>query len=180
MSTPRGEELNLNRAFGLPLWRKVSLQWDSLFEDGCWGLGQTNSPSSARHGDGPAYIRIWATQPKRLVFWDDAPSPTIFHELVHKIHGYGEVDEGHPNFFHTFKLLPNTGYRIMPPRREANVSFTMSSASITCWSALGAMRLELSPSEFYDCCVDNSSVQKKTKKICAVKGDNLVYKVDSY
>ena len=36
-----------------------------------WDLGRTNSPTSARRGLGN--IRIWATPPKRLVFWDDAP-----------------------------------------------------------------------------------------------------------
>jgi len=36
----------------------------------CWDLGRTNSPTSAKHGDGLRYIRIWATQLRRLVFWD--------------------------------------------------------------------------------------------------------------
>ena len=58
----------------------------------CWDLGQTNSPTSARRGDGLGFIRIWATPPNsgdglgfiriwatppnRLVFWDGAPSPS--------------------------------------------------------------------------------------------------------
>ena len=42
----------------------------------CWDLGRTNSSTSARRGDGLGNIRIWATPPKRLVFWDGAPSPT--------------------------------------------------------------------------------------------------------
>jgi len=33
-------------------------------------LGRTNNLTSARRGDGLRYIRIWATSPKRLVFWD--------------------------------------------------------------------------------------------------------------
>ena len=37
-------------------------------------MGRTNSPTSAKRGDGLRNIRIWATPPKRLVFWDDAPS----------------------------------------------------------------------------------------------------------
>ena len=41
----------------------------------CWDLGRTNSPRSARRGDGLGFIRIWATPPKRLVFWDGAPIP---------------------------------------------------------------------------------------------------------
>ena len=44
-------------------------------ERGCWDLGRTHSPTSTKYGDGLAYIRIWATPPKRLVFWDGAPSP---------------------------------------------------------------------------------------------------------
>ena len=35
---------------------------------------QTNSPTLARHEDGLEYIRILATPPIRLVFWDGAPS----------------------------------------------------------------------------------------------------------
>ena len=42
----------------------------------CWDLGRTNSHTSARRGDGLGFIRIWATLPKRLVFWDGAPSPS--------------------------------------------------------------------------------------------------------
>ena len=42
----------------------------------CWDLGRTNSPTSARRGDGLGYIRIWVTPAKRLVFWDGAPSPS--------------------------------------------------------------------------------------------------------
>ena len=36
---------------------------------------QTNSPTLARQGDGLRFIRIWVTPPRRLVFWDGAPSP---------------------------------------------------------------------------------------------------------
>ena len=36
---------------------------------------QTNSLTLARQGNGLEYIRIWATPPRRLVFWDGAPSP---------------------------------------------------------------------------------------------------------
>ena len=56
----------------------MSLQGDSLFERGiCWDLGRTNGPTSARHGDGFGFIRIWATPPNRLVFWDGVLSPYI-------------------------------------------------------------------------------------------------------
>ena len=44
-------------------------------EGECWDLGQTNSPTSARHGDDLGFIRIWVTLPRRLVFWDGALSP---------------------------------------------------------------------------------------------------------
>ena len=43
----------------------------------CWDLGRINSPTSARRGDGLGFIRIWATPPNRLVFWDGAPSLSI-------------------------------------------------------------------------------------------------------
>jgi len=39
------------------------------------GFMRPNSPTSARHGDGLGYIRIWVTPSRRLVFWDDATSP---------------------------------------------------------------------------------------------------------
>ena len=39
-------------------------------------MDRTNSPTSARRDDGHRYIRIWATPPRRLVFWDGAPSST--------------------------------------------------------------------------------------------------------
>ena len=45
-------------------------------EGDCWDLGRTNSPTSARRGDGLGYIKIWATPPDRLVFWDGALSPS--------------------------------------------------------------------------------------------------------
>ena len=52
-----------------------------MFEGDCLDLGRTNSPTSARHGDGLVYITIWATPPRRLVFWDGAPSPYRNHLL---------------------------------------------------------------------------------------------------
>ena len=45
----------------------------------CWDLGRTNSPTSARRGDGLENIKIWATPPKKLVFWDGAPSPSSYN-----------------------------------------------------------------------------------------------------
>jgi len=39
----------------------------------CWDLGHTNSSTSARHGNGLGFIRIWATPPNGLVFWNGAP-----------------------------------------------------------------------------------------------------------
>ena len=42
----------------------------------CWDLGRTNSLTSARRGNGLGYIRISVTPPRRLVFWDGAPSPS--------------------------------------------------------------------------------------------------------
>ena len=41
------------------------------------GLGRTNSPTSARRGNGLGLIGIWATPPIRLVFWDGAPTPSF-------------------------------------------------------------------------------------------------------
>ena len=38
-------------------------------------MGRTNSLTSAKLGDGLGFIRIWATLPRRLVFWDGAPIP---------------------------------------------------------------------------------------------------------
>ena len=52
---------------------KMSLRGDSLFEGGCWNLRSNKCPTLARHRDGLGFIRIWAT-PKKLVFWDGAPS----------------------------------------------------------------------------------------------------------
>ena len=43
-------------------------------EGDCWNLGRINNSTSARHGYGLGYIRIWATPSRRLVFWDGAPS----------------------------------------------------------------------------------------------------------
>ena len=51
-------------------------QKSDMKEKYCWDLGQTKSPTLARHGDGLKFIRIWATPPNRLVFWDGAPSPS--------------------------------------------------------------------------------------------------------
>ena len=75
----------------------------------CWDLGRTNSPTSARHGDGIGYIRIWATPPRKLVFWDGAPShqhltPAIYLWdlwLIHR-HILGHVDphSNAPFLFH--------------------------------------------------------------------------------
>ena len=57
------------------------LQGDSFIREGdCWDLGRTNSPTSARHRDGVGFIRICATLPKRLVFWDGAPSPYKWYQ----------------------------------------------------------------------------------------------------
>ena len=33
---------------------------------------RTNSPTSVRLGDGIGYISVWATPPRKLVFWDGA------------------------------------------------------------------------------------------------------------
>jgi len=54
---------------------KMSLQGLFVQEEDCWDLCRTNSPTSARHEDGLGFIRIWATPPRRLVFWDGVPSP---------------------------------------------------------------------------------------------------------
>jgi len=37
-------------------------------EGDCWDLGRTNSLTSARHGDGLEFIKIWATPSRKLVF----------------------------------------------------------------------------------------------------------------
>ena len=44
------------------------------------GFVRTNCPTSAKHGDGLGYIRIWATPPRRLVFWDGAPNPYKWYQ----------------------------------------------------------------------------------------------------
>jgi len=44
------------------------------------GFVRTNSPTSARHGDSLGYIRIWTTPPRRLVFWNGAPSPYKWYQ----------------------------------------------------------------------------------------------------
>ena len=43
----------------------------------CWDLGRTNSPTLTRRGDDLRYRRIWATPPRRLVFWNGTSSPSI-------------------------------------------------------------------------------------------------------
>ena len=48
----------------------------------CWDLGRTNSPISARRGDGLEFIRIWATPPNRLVFWDGTRVLQLVSERV--------------------------------------------------------------------------------------------------
>ena len=53
----------------------MSLQGTLCSRGGCWDLDRTSSPKSARHADDLRFIRIWATPPNRLVFWDRAPSP---------------------------------------------------------------------------------------------------------
>ena len=56
-------------------------------------MGRTNSPTSARRGDGLGYIRIWATPPNRLVFWDGAPSTSSSSSFVEiGVGGEGEVE----------------------------------------------------------------------------------------
>jgi len=45
---------------------------------------RTNSLTSARHGDGFGYIRIWATPPRKLVFLDGASSPYKWYQSCHK------------------------------------------------------------------------------------------------
>ena len=37
----------------------------------------TNNLTWAKRGDGLGYIKIWATIPRRLVFWDGVPSLSI-------------------------------------------------------------------------------------------------------
>ena len=39
------------------------------------GFMRTNSLTSVRHENGLGYIRIWATPPRRLGFWDGVPNP---------------------------------------------------------------------------------------------------------
>ena len=69
---PRSEELDLDGAFDLHTISDVKIVElaGRLFVRGgdCWDLDRTNSPTSARRGDGLENIRIWATPPKRLVF----------------------------------------------------------------------------------------------------------------
>jgi len=41
---------------------------------------QTNSPTLARQGDFLGYIKIWDIPPRRLIFWDGAPSPYKWYQ----------------------------------------------------------------------------------------------------
>ena len=43
-------------------------------------FGQTNSTTSARHGDGLGFIRIWATPSNRQDFWDGTQSPYKWYQ----------------------------------------------------------------------------------------------------
>ena len=67
--------------YNVPVIICVMLLFYGFRRMACWDLGRTNSPTSARRGDGLGHIRIWATPPKRLVFWDGAPSPSMVSEL---------------------------------------------------------------------------------------------------
>jgi len=42
---------------------------------------RTNSPTSVRLGDDLEYISVWVTPPKRLTFWDGAPSVIVRTEI---------------------------------------------------------------------------------------------------
>ena len=69
----------------------VELAGETLCSRGdCWDLGRTNSPTSARRGDGLEFIRIWATPPIRLVFWDGAPSPSTSNREKRKLRWRGK------------------------------------------------------------------------------------------
>jgi len=57
-------------SFLLKFQSRNEVQWCSV-----GNLGQTNSPTLARHEDDLGFIRIWATLSNRLIFWDGAPSP---------------------------------------------------------------------------------------------------------
>ena len=46
------------------------------------GFRSNKCLTSARRGDGLGYISIWATPPRRLVFWDGAPGPSIGDIIV--------------------------------------------------------------------------------------------------
>ena len=79
----------------------VELTGETFCSSGdCWDLDRTNNPTSARHGDGLGYIRIWATPPKRLVFWDGASSPTdwstnvLLYSLEKKNRFFGYLCKG--------------------------------------------------------------------------------------
>jgi len=47
------------------------------------GFVRTNSPTSARHENGPGYIKIWATPPRRLIGAELAPE-CVFYEISEK------------------------------------------------------------------------------------------------
>ena len=57
-----------------PLWQ-VSVVCDILLE----GHVELNV-ALARHEDSLGYIRIWVTPPRRIVFWDGAPSPYNWYQ----------------------------------------------------------------------------------------------------
>ena len=63
----------------------VELTGRLFVRGGLLGFGSNKySPTSARRGDGLGFIRIWATPPNRLVFWDGAPSPSVTSLLTLK------------------------------------------------------------------------------------------------
>ena len=58
------------------LWQKITTRHDLVL----LRFVQTNSPTLARQGDDLGYITIWATLPRRLVFWDGGPSPYKWYQ----------------------------------------------------------------------------------------------------
>jgi len=61
---------------------------------------QTNSLTLARQGDDLRYIRIWVTPPRRLVFWDGAPSPYTLEALLLFDHPPSTYESHFPQFYH--------------------------------------------------------------------------------
>jgi len=68
---------------------------------------QTNSPTLARQWDGIGYIRIYATPPRRLVFWDGVSSPYKWYQshALNLLRGLNSRYESYFKYFFSWSIL---------------------------------------------------------------------------